>query len=175
MADFDTLYAKYKDKIPFPVVKFAEKLGLKVFVTKNFPDKKSGEIKRKGNEYCVFINGNHSYERNRFTLAHEIAHFKLHKSILDKESSITDFVGETSAIALARDKTQARDIQEIEADQLAADMLMPEDEFIRVWNEKNTAMEVASVFAVSKAAAQIRAQTLRAKYTHARTSKKKAQ
>lgn len=172
MADFDAAYKEFKDQLPFPVVKFAEKLGIKVFVTQKFPDKKSGEIKKKDGEYCIFINGKHSYERNRFTLAHELAHYKLHKDILDKDSSITDFVGETSAITLSRDKSQTRDSQEIEADQLAADILMPEDEFVRVWNEKNTAMEVASVFAVSKTAAQIRAQTLRAKYTNAQTSTK---
>jgi Zn-dependent peptidase ImmA (M78 family) len=162
MPDFDTLLQKYADKIPFPVVEFAKELGIKVFV-KKYPDKKSGEIKKDNGNYCIFINDSHSYERNRFTLAHELAHYRLHKDVLDRDKEIEDFVGETNAISLARDKSQARDKREVDADQLAADILMPEDAFLKVWADKKTVKEVAAVFAVSTTAAAVRAQTFRSK------------
>ena len=148
---------RYQSNIPVPVVNLARELGLKVFLTKKFPDKKSGEIVKEEGSFSVYLNANHPYARNRFTLAHEIAHYMLHRPYLDRKKEIEDFVGTT--YSLSRDKNN-RDLKEWEADMLAGDILMPEAEFVRVWNDKKTVAEVAAVFDVSEQAAYVRAKVL---------------
>lgn len=163
---FDEVMRAYEGIIPVPLVDIAKDLGLSVFLTRRFKDSKSGEILKEDGEYMIYINANHPYNRTRFTLAHEIAHFKLHKEFLDEEKEIEDFTGKTFSIkhvtALPREK-KTRNQKEIEADNFAAELLMPEDEFVRVWEQKDTIEEVADVFEVSAQAAEIRARVLLAK------------
>lgn len=161
-AEIDQVLAKYRDVIPVPVVDIAQELGLKIFLTKTFSDKKSGEIVKENGNYSIYLNADHGYTRSRFTLAHEIAHFRLHKAYLDKTKEIEDFVGTT--YSLSRDK-KGRDKKEWEADMLAGEILMPEEAFIRIWNKKATIKEVAEAFNVSESAAYTRAKVLANKET----------
>lgn len=66
-----------------PVV-LANKLGLKVFRT-SLPHDEDGYIEVDDNReassgFRIVLNENHSLERQKFTLAHEIGHFVLHRS-----------------------------------------------------------------------------------------------
>jgi len=53
------------------------------------------------------------------------------------------------------------DRKEMEANKFAAELLMPECDFIRVWSERDgNAVRVANYFGVSKPAAEFRAKNL---------------
>ncbi|MFH3946356.1 ImmA/IrrE family metallo-endopeptidase, partial [Acinetobacter baumannii] len=97
-------------------------------------------------------------ERQRFTIAHELSHFFLHKAVIDSSpEGIKDNVlyrsGEPERI-------------EYEANRLAADIVMPmplveqvlRDEFNGVVTEA-TIESLAARFQVSKAAMEIRLST----------------
>jgi Zn-dependent peptidase ImmA (M78 family) len=158
-----TVLEGYKGIVPVPVVDIAKDLGIEVFLTKRFKDAKSGEITKEDGTYKIYLNANHPYTRNRFTLAHEIAHYKFDRDFLDQEEEIEDFAGKTFTIpSLERTKTE-HDERELKADQFAAELLMPEDEFVRIWEQKATIQEVASFFEVSEHAAEVRARVIQEK------------
>ena len=43
-------------------------------------------IRESGDDFQIFYNGNHPETRQRFTVAHELAHYLLHKPELSRES-----------------------------------------------------------------------------------------
>jgi Zn-dependent peptidase ImmA (M78 family) len=167
--DIDNVLARYANRFPVPVMDIAKELGLKVYLSNTFPDKKSGQITKEDGTYSVYLNAAHPYPRNRFTLAHEIAHLRLHRDYLNREKEIEDFVGKTTfrLAHLNRDKRQAKDVREIEADKLAAEILMPKQAFVKVWDKKDTVDEVAEYFGVSSSAAETRARILSSEQTAA--------
>lgn len=119
----------------------------------------SGQVSREGNDYVIRVNRNEARERQRFTIGHELAHFLLHRDIIDSSpEGITDTV-------LYRSGAPER--IEYEANRLAADLVMPmqiveqalEHEFGGVVTEA-TIESLAARFEVSKAAMEIRLSTL---------------
>lgn len=74
----------------------------------------SGEIREINNEVVIKINRHDVKTRQRYTLAHEIAHFLLHRHLL--QEGISDDVLYRSAQSTAI---------EAEANRLAADIIMP--------------------------------------------------
>ncbi|MES2272977.1 MAG: ImmA/IrrE family metallo-endopeptidase, partial [Chlamydiota bacterium] len=110
---------KYQTKPPVNILGIAHELRIKVYRTKDWPDLLSGQIIKDeqrggGSGYAIFINALHKLVRQRFTIAHELAHFILHKPSIG--DGITDD-------ALYRSGLSNRD--EAMANQLAAEILMP--------------------------------------------------
>lgn len=113
-------------KPPIPVKDIANYLGAEVrFV--NFEDDKdiSGMIIRGDSETIIGVNASHHANRKRFTLAHECGHLLLHKAksvYVDRSFSVK-----------YRDVNSAdgTDIEEIEANRFAAELLMPHDFLLR--------------------------------------------
>jgi Zn-dependent peptidase ImmA (M78 family) len=85
-----------------------------------FPGQLSGMVHRQTAGGAVIgINSLHPLTRQRFTIAHELAHLVLHK---DEDLHID----ETSAIRFRSElSSKAVDAGEIEANQFAAELLMP--------------------------------------------------
>ncbi|MFN7389252.1 ImmA/IrrE family metallo-endopeptidase [Brevundimonas sp.] len=100
---------------PVRVGELANKLGIDVFRSP-LPPKISGMIRPKGDGdgYEIRVNKYEVPERQRFTLAHEIAHFLLHKS--DIRAGVVDSVMYRSALTSRK---------EAEANRVAADIVMP--------------------------------------------------
>src|ERR1700761_3903199 len=72
---------------PVDVVKIAHELGLKVYRVRDFAPDVSGMIKKdeaRGGEsgFAIYVNAAHAEVRRRFTIAHEIAHFVLHETMI---------------------------------------------------------------------------------------------
>lgn len=113
----------------------------------------SGLIESKDGSYTIKINRHETRERQRFTLAHEIAHFLLHRDAIDKDGEIRDNV-------LYRSSQPER--LEYEANRLAADLIMPIDQVesdLAIINVpvSDTVIEcLAREWQVSKAAMEIR-------------------
>ncbi|MBS1303039.1 ImmA/IrrE family metallo-endopeptidase [Loktanella sp. SALINAS62] len=138
---------------PVPVGGIARALGIEVKVSALGPGK-SGMIQRSGNTYVIKLNRFESAERQRFTLAHELAHFLLHRDIIDASpEGITDNVLYRSG---------APEVVEYEANALAADILMPRDQvrskFLEIGGRISDAAisACAEYFRVSKGAMEVR-------------------
>ncbi len=139
-------------KVPLDVYKLAEELKIKILEESFDEEEKelSGilyEDSKKG--WVIRINRCHHPNRKRYTVAHEIGHWCLHKH--DKK--------------LFKDKIFFRGGEksktEWQANQFASEILMPEDEFRRKVNSGITKVEdLAKEFKVSTIAVRIRAKKL---------------
>lgn len=110
-------------KPPVPVQDLAETLGIKV-VSTPLESGVSGALIKDGENWFIVVNSNHHTNRQRFTIAHEIAHFHLEharEEHVDREFTV-----------LMRDENSAMatDPKEIEANRFAAELLMPEEMII---------------------------------------------
>ena len=147
----EAVIRKFQQTAPIQVVPVATELGLKVYSAMSWPDDISGMIiadKDRGGSsgYAIFVNGNHAEVRRRFTIAHEIGHFVLHRSLIG--DGIQDD-------GLYRSKLSSA--VEAEANRFAADLLMPW-QLINAATAagKNTVEELAKYFRVSRSSMSIR-------------------
>ena len=110
--------------LPINLEKIAQSLGARVLYTA-MEDENSGMIFKDSEEYIIGINSLHHPNRQRFTLAHEIAHLCLHKDAIDGNIH----VDKTFPQRLNRNTRSSRgvDLKEIEANNFAAELLMPID------------------------------------------------
>lgn len=148
---------RYLSEYPVKLGQIAKELGVSIKVS-SMNTGVSGQIMQEDGRYIIRVNRHEARERQRFTIAHELAHFLLHKPVIDSSpEGITDNVlyrsGEPERI-------------EYEANRLAADIVMPmpliqrvlDDEFGGVVTEA-TIESLAARFQVSKAAMEIRLST----------------
>ncbi len=144
---------RYLQSRPVKVGELAAELGLKV-VRAPLPPKISGLIQPDQTapaHFTVKVNKYELPERQRFTLAHEIAHFLLHKP--DIRSGVVDNI-------MYRSNLTSR--KEAEANRLAADIIMPAksvaSELDRLGGRKTDGVveELAAIFKVSVPAMKVR-------------------
>jgi Zn-dependent peptidase ImmA (M78 family) len=107
---------------PVPVERIAKQLGVIVQYAP-FDDELSGMAFLKEGIAIIGINSNHHPNRQRYTLAHELAHIYLHRPHL--EAGV--HVDQSSVNSLRRDLVSAEgtDSLEREANAFAAELLMP--------------------------------------------------
>jgi hypothetical protein len=114
------IIARYQTQAPVDVVAIASDLGLNVWKMP-FRDSISGKIFRDPlngglrTGFSIAVNSTHSLVRQRFTVAHEIAHFLLHRSKLESGDLVDD--------AMYRSGLSSK--EETAANRFAADILMP--------------------------------------------------
>ncbi|MEO1139696.1 MAG: ImmA/IrrE family metallo-endopeptidase [Pseudomonadota bacterium] len=151
--------AQFQNGDTVPIGALARSLGLRIKVA-NLGPGKSGQISRDDEGYVIKVNRFETKERQRFTIAHEIAHFLLHREIID---SSPDGIVDTVLY-----RSGAPENVEYEANRLAADILMPRRSVERRLRElggrvTELAIEVlARDFKVSKGAMEIRLQNVNA-------------
>jgi Zn-dependent peptidase ImmA (M78 family) len=105
---------------PVPVEVIAHALDLKICL-EPFEGDISGCTIRKADKAVIGVNSLHHPNRQRFTIAHEIGHFLLHKGeeiIVDRNFRVSFRDG---------DSGKAEKPEEIEANYFAAELLMPAD------------------------------------------------
>lgn len=155
-----------KNTFPRNMVDICNKLGIRVQESFNLDKDISGLIYKEYGQYIILINGNHAPTRQNFTIAHELGHFFKHKEKLDNESEIVSYIKSKSmecpAIPRGNTMLQDKDYNKIEreANNFAAEILMPETEFIEQCCKSNSIEEVANYFGVSVAAASVQANKL---------------
>jgi Zn-dependent peptidase ImmA (M78 family) len=147
--------------IPVPVDKIAKALGARVFYSP-LDEELSGMIYIKDGVPIIGVNSLHHLNRQRFTLAHEIAHLQLHREFITAAVHVDKRFSESM---LRRDALSATGTQqlEIEANQFAAALLLPRAHLEGLLNsteldvEDERALEdLARKFKVSKATVQYR-------------------
>ena len=142
--------AKFQSKPPVDVAGIATAMGIKVWESDNLGSDVSGKLFRDPlnggpSGYSIVVNSADPFTRKRFTVAHEIAHFMLHRDVL---GDITDDTFYRSSLSSA---------QETAANKLAAEILMPYPLIQAVIASGiNGINALATMFQVSESAMKIR-------------------
>ncbi|WP_276119849.1 ImmA/IrrE family metallo-endopeptidase [Pararhizobium qamdonense] len=151
-ADRETV-AKHLNELPVKLGALAKDLGIDVKLS-SLPLNVSGQIAKTPTGFEIKINRHESRQRQRFTLAHEIAHFLIHRDVIERMGgTLTDSVLYRSG---------ASESIEYEANRLASQIVMPEHALRAAYsrfgeNISESAVELlAEEFGVSKAAMEIR-------------------
>ena len=111
----------------------------------------SGYIEKRELKWIIGVNKYHSKQRQRFTLAHEFAHYVLHRHKIQNQKH--------QDMALFR--TNAVDPIEIEANNFAGELLIPDKHFKKYLDEGITKIgDLASKFDVSISAIRYKAYKL---------------
>ena len=144
---------------PTPVEKIARALGVQVRFSP-FDDELSGMIYIKEGVPIIGVNSLHHPNRQRFTIAHELGHLELHRQMITTTVHV-----DKNFPALMRDPKSATGTEqiEIEANQFAAELLMPRELIEQALageqfdiEDDGPIEEIAKKFRVSKQALQYR-------------------
>ena len=148
---------------PVPVEKIAKSIGVQVRFSP-LDDELSGMIYIKDGVPIVGVNSIHHPNRQRFTIAHELGHYQLHRDVLSSAVHV-----DKNFPVLMRDANSATgwDKREIEANQFAAALLMPKSSIEHALGGKPLDIdddrpleEIARKFRVSKQALEYRIRKL---------------
>lgn len=106
----------------------------------------SGILKKSGDKWIVLVNKDHNISRQRYTMAHELAHYCLHR-----DSNI--MFEDRSFFRKGENKTS----MEYEANEFAAALLMQEESIAEILNERSSSLsDMANLFGVSLIAMRYR-------------------
>lgn len=140
---------------PIDVIRIVKKLGIE-FRREPFDADVSGLLFRGEKRTIIGVNALHHRNRQRFTTAHEIGHYILHKFDIHVDKGFQ---------MVLRDKKSsgATDSLEIEANQFAAELLMPERmircdavKYLRDFENDEGLSEIATRYGVSAQAMAFR-------------------
>lgn len=144
------LIQKFQESIPVRLSSLAKELGLKVRAS-TLPPGISGEIRPSPDGYTISVNRHDSPQRQRFTVAHEISHYLLHRDQIG--GGISDDVLYRSSLS---------DWREAEANRLAAEILLPREKVdqrmkaLQNMDREDAVSSLATDFDVSEVAMKIR-------------------
>jgi Zn-dependent peptidase ImmA (M78 family) len=151
---------------PDDLISFAEKNGIETdpiniaelaqhlnITTRYEPmdDDQSGSLvkNKKSGQWVMTVNSLHHPHRQRFTMAHEIAHRICHAAQSDEFRDNVFF------------RNKETNPMEIEANKFASSLLMPKDKFSSfIKNESSKVEDISKFFRVSSIAVRIRAKQL---------------
>lgn len=137
--------------LPLDIESFIKKQGIKI-IWEDMDNDISGYIEKRGNDWIIGINKYHAPRRQRFTLAHEYAHFVFDKKLIEEERKHFDTI-------LFRGKES--NLMEQRANEFAANILMPQRLFEQFLEEGiRNLSDLADKFNVSPAAIRYRAYKL---------------
>lgn len=140
---------------PVKLGAIAERLGVKVLLS-TLPRGTSGQIGQEDGDFVIRINRHEAKHRQRFTLAHELAHFLLHRDRILAEGGWSENV-------LLRAPNQPIEV-EYEANRLAYDIITPSHLLAKATKDYAGPMtsevieDLARRFGVSTAAMEIKLQ-----------------
>ncbi|WP_299728933.1 ImmA/IrrE family metallo-endopeptidase [Devosia sp.] len=145
---------EYLSENPVKLGAIANRLGVKVLLS-TLPRGTSGQIGQEDGDFVIRINRHEAKHRQRFTLAHELAHFLLHRDLIVAEGGWSENV-------LLRSGQPAN--VEYEANRLASDLVIPSAKLAEATAEYSGPMtsevieDLARRFGVSTAAMEIKLQ-----------------
>ena len=144
----------YLQEHPVRLGAIAKRLGVRVLLS-TLPRGTSGQIGHEKGKFVIRINRHEAKHRQRFTLAHELAHFLLHRERIVAKGGWFENV-------LLRSGQPAN--IEYEANRLASDLVIPSDQLAEITAEYSGPMtsevieDLARRFRVSTAAMEIKLQ-----------------
>ncbi|WP_051999990.1 ImmA/IrrE family metallo-endopeptidase [Caenispirillum salinarum] len=158
-ADMTTgqIISRHQGAAPVDLEGMARDLGIAVHYDRELPDTISGKIQRigpggSGSNFAIHINAKHHPNRQRFTLAHELAHFHMHRDRI-REGVVDN--------EMYRSETLSNHLER-QANQYAAAILLPAPLVKAEYqNTGGDVDEMARIFRVSPQAMQIRLDELK--------------
>jgi Zn-dependent peptidase ImmA (M78 family) len=137
--------------IPVDPLALANRQGIQVHNAKFSDEGLSGMVAKRGENVTILVNQSDAPFRKRFTIAHELGHYFLHLlgngEFVDTQ---VDLFRDTES-----DGTERRNA-EVQANQFAAALLMPEELVRSVFKETKNVDSLARLFNVSEEAMAIR-------------------
>ncbi|WP_214470047.1 ImmA/IrrE family metallo-endopeptidase [Mesorhizobium sp. dw_380] len=155
--DVNAIVQKYALVAPVDVKAIISEIGL-TYVERDMPEGESGYIEYDGWHCTIAVNAHEGPQRKRFTAAHELGHFMMHRDLLKEHRHLDRLFDE------AANRNTARPLDyhhEVQANQFASSLLMPKATIKRLLHEGiNTIQALALKFDVSKLAMEYRLKTL---------------
>lgn len=127
---------------------------------KEWMEEASGSISRTGDKFTVCVNASESENRQRFTAAHELAHYLLHRDLMGDGKRMHRHVDNLYGAGDRSGNVIFKRAHEIEANRIAAQIVMPRKLLKEKFADTRDAGALATQFGVSKAAMEIRLKTL---------------
>jgi Zn-dependent peptidase ImmA (M78 family) len=112
---------RFGSKIPIKIDAIVKAHDIEIFEDNELESFVSGILMMKAGRVGLVINHYHSESRKRFTIAHELGHYLLHRDT----SSV--FIDETPLFYRGARSERDVDTREVEANVFAAELLMPEE------------------------------------------------
>jgi predicted transcriptional regulator len=143
------IISQHQSSYPVNVSGIAKDLGINVFVDPNLPANVSGVLRKDKHGgtsgYLILVKADHTHARQRFTVAHELGHFVLHRREVNGEIRDDEFYRALPGPL------------ERQANEFAADILMPWHLVNKLQDDGVTQLdEMAKHLGVSKQALAIR-------------------
>ena len=143
-----TLHQHGLYSIPVDPVVLANRLGIKVNNAKFSEPSLAAMLAKRGSSVWILLDESGSPARKRFSIAHELGHHFLH---LESDGEIVDRNADLFRISeYATSEITPERRREIEANQFAAALLMPEQLVREVWPDYSSVSEMAKLFQVSE-------------------------
>lgn len=130
----------FLEELPLPILEVAESYGLTIREA-NFSRRPDLSGILDVEKQTVYLNRSDSPEHKRFTIAHELGHWILHRTMLTKGSELT--------IYYRRPLGCERDEREKEANCFAANLLVPLRQ-LKKYQGRYSNQVIAEIFAVSQ-------------------------
>lgn len=152
------IVARHMTKAPVDFEAIFADLGIDF--EKEWMDSASGSLSRSGDKFTVAVNALESETRQRFTAAHELAHYLMHRDLMGDGSRMHRHVDTLYAGGEQSGDVIFQRTHEIEANRIAAQIVMPKKMVEQEHAKTPDAAVLAVKFGVSKAAMEIRLKTL---------------
>jgi Zn-dependent peptidase ImmA (M78 family) len=154
------IVASHMTEAPVDLVQMFRDLGIS-YREAPISSGESAWIERNGDKFSVLVNSADSEVRRRFSAAHELGHYLLHRDLMNDGARMnrhTDRLygdgADDSSCVLFKPR------HEVQANRIAAQIIMPAELVRRKHAERPGLAEMARAFKVSKAAMEIRLKTL---------------
>ena len=164
MTEFQTseseLLNEFMSKPGGDVFQLIEQLGIDL-VWDTSLGSKSGLIEFEDGKFTISVNAWENSRRQKFTAAHEVAHYVLHRDLLKKTGHLNRHTDTLFADPSENNSAPFSDRHEVQANKFAARLLMPA-RLVRQYYDQfdGNLSRLAGLFDVSKAAMKIRLKTL---------------
>jgi Zn-dependent peptidase ImmA (M78 family) len=155
MSEWETI-SRFTSSPPVDVAGAIRALGILYREEPMRPDQ-SGYFQRQGNYYIIGVNATESPQRKRFTAAHELGHYVLHRDLIQHGQHLDRLF--TGNMPTQR-QGQISPYHEVQANRFAADIVMPAALVSSYYQRIPDIGYVAGVFGVSPSAMQIRLKNL---------------
>lgn len=146
----DTLHRHGLHSIPVDLIALANRLGIKVNNAKFSEPNLAALLSKRGSNVWILLDEASHPHRKRFSIAHELGHHFLHLEtdgeMIDRDTNFFRVNGYGS------DETAQERLKEIEANQFAAALLMPERLIRQSWQDRPSISKLARLFQVSEEA-----------------------
>lgn len=143
---------RYSSELPIDVVSIIRELGIS-YREKELASHQSGYFKNTGSGYEIDVNAKDGKQRKRFTAAHELGHYVLHRDLLKAGQHMDRLY---NAEARSTPSEPFTSVHEVQANRFAGNLLLPAANVRDLFQKGLDPAQLAQAFGVSIPAINIR-------------------